>query len=502
MLIDCRELNNKQLMSCDLCIVGAGAAGITLARSFLNSGYSICLMESGGFKPSKRTQELYKGWIEFNEEPGVEAYLHSSRLRYFGGTTNHWAGLCRNLDSADFRKHEWIEHSGWPIDESDIKPYYSKAAETVEIEPFEDFDNEKKGCSDYRAFINSDDICWKTFHISPPTRFGRKYRKELVNAKNVRVCINANMLRVSLNKNGDAVKHITCGTLEGIRFNVSAKYFVLSTGGVENARMLLLSNDIQKSGIGNAHDQVGRYFMEHPHYPHAANVIFTSTPEKLTMYDRSKNKKSFSVLGFTDRTQEKHHMLNTAMHIVTPQHNSREVLDAGDVFSFFDTLRTGRSSSNGPHFAQVLIMSELNPDPNNRVYLDDDVDRLGLRRTRLKLKLTDQHITTITKSIRIFATELARVSNGRLRINFREDDPARRGYYFPANHHAGTTRMSENPKAGVVDRDCKVHGVSNLFVAGSSVFSTVGFANPTFTIVALALRLSDHIRQNIKRGLA
>ena len=288
-----------------------------------------------------------------------------------------------------------------------------------------------------------------------------------------------------------------CGTLEGNRFGVEAKYFVLSTGGVENPRILLLSNDIQKNGIGNTHDQVGRYFMEHPQYPHAANIVFSSAPENYSRYDRQKNEKSFSVLGFTEQTQQENRLLNTAMQIVTPQGNSQEVLDAGNVFSFFDALRTGRGNIDGPHFAQMLILSELNPDPGNRVYLDDEVDRLGLRRTRLKLNLTDQHISTVARSIRLFATELARISNGRLRIDFREDDPARRGYYFPANHHAGTTRMSENLKSGVVDSNCKVHGVSNLYVAGSSVFSTAGFANPTFTIVALALRLSDHIRLNI-----
>jgi len=501
MLIDCRELNNNQLISCDLCIVGAGAAGITVARSFLTSGYTVCLMESGRFKPGRETQGLYKGWTEFNDEPKSDAYLHGSRLRYFGGSTNHWAGLCRILDPIDFRKRDWVEHSGWPIDESDIKPYYTKAAEIVEIEPFKDYDNEATDCSDDRAVIDSDSICSKIFHISTPTRFGRKYRKELVDADNVNVCINANVLRISLNENGDSVEHVTCGTLTGIRFNVAAKYFILSTGGIENARILLLSNKIQKNGIGNSHDQVGRYFMEHPQYPHAANIVFTGNSEKLSKYDRSKNTKSFAVLGFTDQMQQKNRLLNTAIQIVTSQKNSRKVLDAGDVIRFFDILRTGRSSNEGPYFAQMLMISELNPDPNNRVFLDDEVDRLGLRRARLKLRLTKQHISTITKSIRLFATELAKESNGRLRIDFREDDPTRRGYYFPANHHAGTTRMSESPKYGVVDSDCKIHGISNLFVAGSSVFPTAGFANPTFTIVALALRLSDHIRLNIERGL-
>ena len=133
--------------------------------------------KAGGLKPSNKSQKLYKGWVEFNDEPGVEAYLHSSRLRYFGGTTNHWGGLCRNLDPSDFRKRDWVEHSGWPIDESDIKPYYSQAAEIVEIEPFPDFGNESNSCSDDHAFINSGKICSKTFRISPPNTIREKISK-------------------------------------------------------------------------------------------------------------------------------------------------------------------------------------------------------------------------------------------------------------------------------------------------------------------------------------
>jgi choline dehydrogenase-like flavoprotein len=498
MLLDCKELNNDQLISGDICIIGAGAAGITIAKSYLSSGTSVCLMESGAFEIDTETQDLYRGWTEFQGQKKKESYLHGSRLRYFGGTTNHWAGWCRPLDPIDFTRRDWVEYSGWPIDESDLKPYYSRAAEIVEIDPFKDYADEGRDCSGDQAIIDSDNMCSKYFHFSPPTRFGEKYRHELVDSENIKVCINANALRISLNESGDKVSHVEFATLTGIRFKVEARIVILATGGIENARLLLLSNDIQKNGIGNLHDQLGRYFMDHPQYPQAANIVFSDAPVNLDKFDRSKNKKSFAALGFSDKMQQKNHLLNTAIQVVPKAGNSHELLNAGGAIHFLDVLRTGQGKKDGPFFVWLQMISEINPDPNNRIFLDDEVDRFGLQKARLILNLTEQHINTVTKSIELFSTELARLSNGRARIDFREDDPLKN--YFPANHHSGTTRMSTASKTGVVDGECKVHGVNNLYIAGSSVFPTTGFANPTFTIVALALRLSDHVRKILKHS--
>jgi choline dehydrogenase-like flavoprotein len=208
--------------------------------------------------------------------------------------------------------------------------------------------------------------------------------------------------------------------------------------------------------------------------------------------------KRLATLAFTGKMQQKNRLLNTAMQVISKAGNSHELLNAGGAIQFFDSLRMGKIQRDGSIFIELQMISELNPDPNNRIFLDNEVDRFGLRKARLILNLTEQHIYTITKSIELFSIELARLSNGRARIEFREDDPLRN--YFPANHHSGTTRMSTSPKSGVANGQCKVHGVNNLFLTGSSLFPTTGCANPTFTIVALALRLSDHIRQILKHS--
>lgn len=496
MLIDSRELDDDQFISCDICIIGAGAAGITIAKSFLYSGVSVCLMESGEFQANSDTQNLYKGWTVFNGEPEKESYLHGSRLRYFGGSTNHWAGWCRPLDPMDFKKKDWVDYSGWPIDESDLAPYYSSAADVVEIDPFKEYEYDGRGFAGEDSIINSPNMCAKHFHFSPPTRFGVKYRRDLIDARNIEIYINANARKIHLNENGDEVKHVTFETLSGVRFSVSATTTVIATGGVENARILLLSNNIQKNGIGNEHDQLGRYFMDHANYPHTANLFLSNTSGNLNVYDRSKNLKRVSILGFTDNMQKNNRLLNTAMQVVTPRINPDEVNNAADVIQTFDAIRRNQADKDSMFLGQLEMISELNPDPNNRITLDHEVDRLGLQKSRLVLNLTTQHLKTITKSIELFAIELAKLSNGRLRIGFSEDQPTRN--YYPANHHSGTTRMSESSLSGVVDSDCKVHGIRNLFVAGSSIFPTIGFATPTFTIVAMAQRLSDHVEKFIK----
>lgn len=498
MLIDSKDLDDGQLIQCDICIIGAGAAGITIAKSYLSTGISVCLMESGSFNADRATQDLYKGWTEFNDEPQRESYLHGSRLRYFGGSTNHWAGWCRPLDPIDFKKKEWVDYSGWLIDESVLKPYYSRAAEIVEIDPFKEYADDGRGFAGENAIINSKNMCAKHFHFSPPTRFGTKYRQELIDSKNIKVFLNANAQRIILIKNGDHVNHVEFETLTGVRFNIAAKFTVVATGGVENARLLLLSNNIQKNGISNSHDQLGRYFMDHPHYPHTANIYLSNSPGNLKKYDRSQNRNRFSVLGFTDQLQKNNRLLNTAMQIVTPRKSPDEVKNASDVIRLFDAIRKDPVNKNAPFLAQLEMISELNPDPNNRILLDQEVDRFGLQKSRLLLNLTEQHLNTITKSIELFAIELAKISNGRLRLEFSENNPTRN--YYPANHHSGTTRMSTDNKSGIVDADCKVHGVDNLYIAGSSVFPTTGFANPTFTIIALAQRLSEHLQRTMGRG--
>jgi choline dehydrogenase-like flavoprotein len=137
---------------------------------------------------------------------------------------------------------------------------------------------------------------------------------------------------------------------------------------------------------------------------------------------------------------------------------------------------------------------EQTPNPDSRVTLADDTDPLGLRRVRLNWRLTEQERRSFIANIRALGRELAAAGIGRLRPLL-PDDGLWEKVVGGGSHHMGTTRISDDPKRGVVDRDCRVHGIDNLYVAGSSVFVTSGSANPTLNILALAYRLVDHLKE-------
>lgn len=503
MLIDFRDLTPSRVLQYDVCIVGAGAAGITLARALKSERLSICLLESGGFDFDDDTQALYGGVLDAAGF-GPSTYLSSSRLRFFGGTTNHWNGMCRPLDPIDFAIRPWVAHSGWPINRDDLAPYYERAAEVLQFRPF----NERWGDITLHAqslVPPKGVLIGRTFRYSPPTRFGTVYRQELVEARTVDILLQANAVHLDLNEAGTAVERVQVAGLNRKRVTVTARLFVLATGGIENARLLLVSDSVHRSGLGNGSDCVGRFFMEHPELT-VAHLLMTS-PAALEdvrlLADQS------ALLCLSEQTQREHELLNANIELDLPA-ALRESEAGGFPLAIGDTIehldRLGFEAdpetepTETPGLTRCYIRAESAPRPESRVTLEDRAtDALGMRRPRLTFVMDTLESRTFVRTMEIVARELGVRQAGRLMLVLAEGaeslpvgGPAW-GRIRGGSHHMGTTRMSNNPAEGVVDRDCGVHGVSNLYVAGSSVFPTGGMANPTFTIVALALRMAEHI---------
>ncbi|MGH7564021.1 MAG: FAD-dependent oxidoreductase, partial [Gemmatimonadota bacterium] len=258
MLIDARELPDATEIDSDVCIVGAGAAGITIARELAGTPLRVCLLESGGLEFDPEIQALYSG-----ENVGFPYYdADKFRLRFFGGTTNHWQGVCRPLDPIDFEARDWVPGSGWPIGRADLEPYYARAQTICQLGPL-----------DYRVST------WRTegaapfalperwiesrvFQQSPPTRFGQTYRDEIRDAANVRAYLHANVIEIEADSPPPSIRRMRLACLTGIRFTARARWYVLATGAVENARLLLASRRDVPEGLGNVHGWVGRTFME------------------------------------------------------------------------------------------------------------------------------------------------------------------------------------------------------------------------------------------------
>jgi choline dehydrogenase-like flavoprotein len=540
MFIDTRRVEQDARIETTLCIIGAGVAGITLAREMEKQGIDTVLLESGGFEPDDETRDLYRG-----EDVGLPyTFADGCRGRFLGGSSNCWGGWCRPLDPWDFTKRDWIAHSGWPFGMEEMAPYYERTHALLKLGPI-NFDpafwEKSIGRRDVRRIpLPSGKVRDTVSQFSPPARFGKLYRDELRTAKHVRVFLYANAVNIDTDRAAHTVSKIDVATLSGRRMTVAAKVFVLATGGIENARLLLSSNKVQAEGLGNGNDLVGRYFMDHPRLQ-SGSVRFSRDWSRNKLYDIKYHYMNSSVaahgshiasqLALVPEVLEKEQLLNARVWFcsVFPGEGSpgaaalfrcKQALlkkeQAGwsltkDMITMLgnpiDTVGYGftrlfqpRALIQGVRF-QIIVEPEPNPD--SRVTLSPDKrDSLGMQRVRVDWRLTDRVRRTFDRTLAIVADELRRGGVADVAL-----DPPIEGGVWPSTfekegtwHHMGTTRMHDSPTQGVVDRNCRIHGMTNLYVAGSSVFPTAGANFPTITLSALALRLSVHLGQQLAKS--
>jgi choline dehydrogenase-like flavoprotein len=280
LLIDGRTLPEDHVIETDVCIVGAGAAGITLAREFIGQPFRVCLLESGGLEFDEDTQSLYRGQIIGH--PYVP--LDMVRLRYFGGTTNVWEGWCRPLDEIDFETRDWIPYSGWPFGKSHLDPFYKRAQSICQLGPL-DYDTDTWVTEGTQPLaFTGDSVVTAMFQFSPPTHFGQVYRDGIAQADNIRTYLYSNVVDIEKSYTAPTVTRLRVACLQSHKFWVSAKLFILAGGTIENARLLLLSNKVHSAGLGNQNDLVGRFFMEHPRLD--SGLFLPSDPYlRLGLYD-------------------------------------------------------------------------------------------------------------------------------------------------------------------------------------------------------------------------
>lgn len=551
MIIDYLDSSAASDVDADLCIIGAGAAGIAIARHFIGTPTTVCLIEGGGATGEEQSQALYEG-LSIGT-PHLDA--GTSRMRVFGGSCNLWGGGCIPFGSRDLAERDWVPHSGWPIGYDDLKPYYESAREYCQIDAHYLGDGSFLTPLERAPLPFDADKLVNYIFARSPTLFGKAYRAELEKAPNITVLLHANLLELHASASGGSVRHARIGTLHGRKGVVRAQHYVLACGGIENARLLLLSNSVVPHGLGNQHDLVGRYFMDHP--CGSMGTITTDTPERLTRpYDRNLGKgpaPAFPEIGLADAFQQTQRILNGRVHpfavegpvpqgirslrdfraALRPSVQDENALlearlcaalrnapandedvRARNAHIAMLALRVGLGSAdiakaflhklrNKPtvrsNRVELIGYFEQAPNPDSRITLAHERDALGMPKVCVDWRLTALDRHTYRTAAALFGTELARACGGTYQpAAWLNDDDNAVPLVHTTAHHLGTTRMSDDPRRGVVDTHCRVHGVDNLHVAGSSVFPTGGWAFPTFTVVALALRLAEQLRVGMR----
>jgi len=477
----------------DVCIVGAGPAGITAARSLVGSGRRVLLLEGGGLEFETESQEIYEGEVLGRDYPALDA----GRLRYFGGTSNHWGGRCRVFDSFDFEARDDVPDTGWPITIDAIAPYLDEACEIAGTITFDDPRRPLAGTDTLEQVV----FRWSTdggafshaLDDSPPRRWGEFYREELETLKLIDVLLNANVTNLALDTATARVIGVEFRTYSDVRHSVTADQVVLAMGGFENCRFLLNQNAAHGDRLGNQGGMVGRYFMEPLHkgvgdYFGTERLRQWTFQPDLAIDSIYRRQKPEVIVGPTRDFMREANIMNCGLRIHAGKRRPLEPKHVGDA-PFVKDLRYDEDYFyTGPLFAA----SEQSPNYASRIVLIEDRDRFGQRRIGLDWQMKEIDRRTIRTVGMEAAKMMIRTGIGRVRLDdwvVDGSDP----HFGWGNHHLGGARMSKTPETGVVDANCRVHGTPNLYVAGSAVFPTGGHANPTLTITQFALRLADHL---------
>jgi len=515
MHFDLRELEQESIVEGDICIMGAGAAGLSLALQFDGSPLRIVLLEGGGFAHEDKMQDLYHG-----PSTGQPYYpLAASRLHFFGGTTGLWGGQCSPLDEIDFAARSWVEHSGWPIKRADLDPYYARAHKLLGLGAYNyevaDFLKSRSGVAE--LLPPNDSVFSKLWRFVPPSllNFGQRFKLAVLKSKNISLYTYANATNILVNETADQVTGVSVTNHAGRPHLVRAKKYVLSCCGVQNARLLLSSNERTPAGLGNDFDVVGRYFMEHVELKAAELWLRDANPLKLYQY-RYAETVARAEFAITAKKQAEHTILNGTASLM-PLNLAREIKPMIEIWSDEDARKClarlvadreeadararkmNRVQRHLEHKAhELFIRLEQAPNRESRVELDTQRDALGMPRAKLHWELTSLEKHSFRTICQLFGRQVGIADVGRVRLLeylWDENDRTWPSFTGAGWHHIGTTRMSDDPKTGVVNRDCRLHRTENLYIAGSSCFSTAGAVNPTFSIIALTLRLADHLKQ-------
>ncbi|MDP8958556.1 MAG: FAD-dependent oxidoreductase, partial [Actinomycetota bacterium] len=474
MIIDARSVAKDELVEADVCIIGGGPAGMTLAGELADRQLSICLLESGGLEADEATESLNEG-----ESVGTPYSLVATRTRRLGGSAHQWdlevtpdsvGARFRPLDPIDFQQRDWVPNSGWPFGRDELTTFYGRAQTLCGLGPAGyDPQHWLDGQQPLLPF-GGHRIVPTIFQFGPSGRFTRLYSDKLASAENVQIYVNGTAVRLETDDSGRHLRRVRVATLDGAGFWATAKLFILAAGGIENARLLLVSDGGHRDGLGNRHGLVGRFFMEHPHLmtgffvPSDPSVVADLPMHSVHTRNGVTIQKKFS---FGSPVFEQEGLLNYIFWLyprswgrqvrylasrrpTSPAVESLKVVRSAlsarprpkglaehlvNVATGLDEIALSAATKLGwrvrearrrafgegdgseePSLFTLIAMSEQAPNPDSRITLSGKVDRLGMRQARLDWRLTPLDIRTLGKAQDIIKQEVEDAGLGQVHV--------------------------------------------------------------------------------------
>lgn len=523
MITDLVDGDRHQTRTADICVIGAGTAGLVLVRELLSSGYTVVVLESGGTTVEETTQQLYACTVTGLPHRGYR----DGRVRTLGGTSTRWGGQLLPLTALDIEPREWIGAVAWPLGYAELQDYYRRVERLfgVDGDPYEPAALNRwpvQGTDFDANHFTARYAKWPPF---ARRNLARLVGKDCAQSRSVEVVLHANVTEISLNGDGTRVVSVKARTLDGARIEVTARHFVVATGTLETIRLLLASRGAAPGGVGNHSGHLGKNFQDHLSL-RAAELFPRSTRsfEKRFSPFFIDGTMRTARLELSANVQRDRKLLSCFGQVLFETPDDSGFAELREGLRRFQARRNPWPSVEGwsnilsdipnmcrlgairflkqrvayPDNARFHLQVDVEQCPNaeSTVTLGRDRDALGMPMLTLNWRIKSLEKKTMQEYVRLFRHEWERLELGDARWNqklFEEGDRWLEDV-IDVYHQTGGTAMSEHPSGGVADPQLRVHGVGNLFLASCSVFPSAGSANPTFTLLALTMRLADHLR--------
>ena len=526
MFIDFADATCSIPTETDLCIVGSGVMGLAIASHLLNhSARKILLVEEGVLEDTNTTSavaaELQGG--------DLASAVDNSRARGFGGSSRRWGGQALPFSALDLADRPFLsQRGGWPISWEELNRFYPAADQFLGLTSMPFTTDLWKRQAVTAPFAEGSDLELSISKYSPHAYLASVYQKPITTSKQADCLINAKVASVVLEGDGARAQGVKVRNSHGREATISARVVVLCSGGIENPRILLASQQLDRRGVGNQADLVGRYYQDHVGF-FAAELrpldwarfrhLFASflpgdqkyVPKIQLAQSLQRSQGLLSVIGNIDVQEGENSPRNCARRIYRKLRHARPI-SAESGSTFHDLRRLVSSAPDAlkllsahllehriglPKKARFFLMANAESEPlhASRITLSDQLDGYGLNRPKVSWLVSDLTLNALKAYGVAVKNTLESATIAEVRLSPYLTDPKAnwKERAYSLYHHMGATRMSSSPKEGVVDSYGRVHGIDNLYIAGTSILPSGSSSNPSYTALALAFRTAEHL---------